>query len=99
MRISKNKYFSHWSDNAKYIALCEGDDYWTDPLKLQMQVDFMESNLDYSVCCHNVYLLVIAGLTMFINIKTFLFYSSIATQTYSFFQSKEYYETHNKSPC
>lgn len=43
--------------SGKYIALCEGDDYWTDTLKLQKQVDFLEKNEDYALCFHNVDLL------------------------------------------
>ena len=48
-----NFIFALQQCTGKYVALCDGDDYWTDALKLQKQVDFMESNTNYAACFHN----------------------------------------------
>jgi len=50
IRKSKRPYFEEWID-VKYIAFCEGDDYWIDPIKLQEQVDFLDNHEDVIMCC------------------------------------------------
>lgn len=49
---SKNIYLKEWYDASKYIALCEGDDYWIAPEKLQKQIAFLESYPDYTMTCN-----------------------------------------------
>lgn len=52
-----NFLHSIYSCTGKYMAFCEGDDYWTNENKLQKQIDFMETNPDYSICFHNAMVL------------------------------------------
>lgn len=50
IKKSKDSYFKEWAENAVYVALCEGDDYWTEPLKLQKQVEYMDCHPEIGLC-------------------------------------------------
>lgn len=46
-------YWEPYAESCEYIAICEGDDYWTDPLKLQKQVDLMDKHPECTLCITN----------------------------------------------
>lgn len=55
--IKINPSYNFPRAKGKYIALCEGDDYWTSSEKLYKQYDFLEKNVDYALCFHKVLIL------------------------------------------
>lgn len=53
IKKSKVPYYAQWRDNAKYTAMCEGDDFWIKSDKLQKQFDFMHTHTEFMLCSHN----------------------------------------------
>lgn len=54
IKKAKLPYLNRWFEKAKYIAACEGDDWWTNKLKLQTLVVFLENHPKYVLACHRI---------------------------------------------
>lgn len=75
---------------VKFIAMCEGDDYWTDPYKLQKQVDFLEQNEEFTLCSHRYSIFNQVSQEFKTDYLTGLFASRPAIQSGIVFEQKEY---------
>ena len=62
--ISIFKQFIQPKIDAKYTAICEGDDYWCDENKLQIQYDYMESHPSCALCVHNTEMIAESGVSL-----------------------------------
>lgn len=98
-----DEFIVHYLE-GKYVAICEGDDYWIDENKLQKQYDFLETHNDYSSCVHNTRLYncnknKFEGNISSLNVSREILleeivmndFSKIKIHTSSFFMRSEYY--------